>query len=151
MMPADLRELLRVLNDHGVKFLVVGGYAFGAYAEPRATKDLDIFIQSDEENSEAIYRALAEFGAPLQNFSPADFRDGSCFQIGSPPGRIDILQQIDGISFDEAWKNRVEAALEGNIRLAVISRDDLIRNKLASGREQDLLDVKKLRDSGSQQ
>lgn len=147
MIPADLTELLRVLNAHGVKFLVVGGYAFGAYTEPRATKDLDIFIRSDESNSEAVYRALADFGAPLHDFSPADFRDGSCFQIGSPPGRIDILQQIDGISFDEAWKNRVEAEIERGIRVAVISREDLIRNKLASGREQDLLDVKKLRES----
>ncbi len=151
MMPADLKELLRALNAHGVKFLVVGGYAFGAYTEPRATKDLDIFIGSDEKNSEAIYRALAEFGAPLHNLSPADFRDGGCFQIGSPPGRIDILQQIDGITFDEAWKNRVEAQLEGEIRVAVISREDLIRNKLATGREQDLLDVKKLRASPSPQ
>jgi predicted nucleotidyltransferase len=147
MMPTDLKELLRALNAHGVKFLVVGGYAFGAYTEPRATKDLDIFIRSDEENSEAVYRALAEFGAPLDNFSAADFRDGSCFQIGSPPGRIDILQQIDGITFDEAWKNRVGATIEGEVTVAVISREDLIRNKLASGREQDLLDVKKLRDS----
>ena len=147
MMPADLKELLRVLNAHGVRFLVVGGYAFGAYVEPRATKDLDIFIRSDETNSESIYRALAAFGAPLHNFSPADFRDGSCLQIGSPPGRIDILQilqQIDGITFDEAWKNRVEAQIEDDIRVAVISREDLIRNKLASGREQDLLDVKRL-------
>jgi predicted nucleotidyltransferase len=147
MMPADLKELLRALNAHGVKFIVVGGYALGAYTEPRATKDLDIFIRSDEINSEALYRALAEFGAPLQHFTPADFRDGSCFQIGSPPGRVDILQQIDGITFDEAWKNRVEANIEGEIRVAVISREDLIRNKLASGREQDLLDVKKLRAS----
>jgi predicted nucleotidyltransferase len=147
MMPADLKELLRVLNAHGVRFLVVGGYAFGAYTEPRATKDLDLFIRSDEKNSEAIYRALAAFGAPLQNLSPADFRDGSCFQIGSPPARIDILQQIDGITFDEAWQNRVEAQIEGEIRVAVISRDHLIRNKLASGREQDLLDAKKLQAS----
>lgn len=151
MMPANLKELLRAFNAHGVKFLVVGGYAFGAYTEPRATKDLDIFIRSDEENSEAVYRALADFGAPLQNLAPVDFRDGTCFQIGSPPERIDILQQIDGIAFDEAWKNRVEAQIEGEIQVAVISRDDLIRNKLASGREQDLLDVKKLRASASQQ
>ena len=149
MMPADLKELLRVLSAHGVEFLVVGGYAFGAYTEPRATKDLDIFIRCDEENSEAIYRALAEFGAPLHDLVPSDFRDGSCFQIGSPPARVDILQQIDGINFDEAWKNRVEAIIEGEIRVAIIARDDLIRNKLASGREQDLLDVKKLRASAA--
>jgi predicted nucleotidyltransferase len=150
MMPADLKELLRALNAHSVKFLVVGGYAFGAYTEPRATKDLEIFIQSDEENSQAIYRALADFGAPLHNLSPADFRDGSSFQIGSPPARVDILQQIDGITFDEAWQNRAEATIEGDIQVAVISREDLIRNKLASGREQDLLDVKKLRASAAQ-
>jgi hypothetical protein len=98
-----------------------------------------------------IYRALAGFGAPLHDLSPVDFRDGSCFQIGNPPGRIDILRQIDGITFDEAWKNREEATIEGEIRVAVISREDLIRNKLASGREQDLLGVKKLQASASQQ
>lgn len=151
MMPADLKELLRVFNARGVKFLVVGGYAFGAYTEPRATKDLDIFVQADEGNSEAVYRALADFGAPLSDLSPADFRDGSCFQLGTPPVRIDILQQIDGISFDEAWKNRVEARIEGDIQVAVISREDLIRNKLASGRDQDLLDVKKLRVSAAEE
>lgn len=86
----------------------------------------------------------------MHSLSPAVFRDGSCFQIGSPPARIDIVQQIDGVSFDEAWSKRVEAT-EGEIRVALISREDLIRNKLASGREQDLLDVKKLRASASLQ
>ncbi len=145
MMPADLKELLRAFQAHGVKYLVVGGYAYGVHAEPRATKDLDIFIQRDEENSVAVYRALAAYGAPVGGLSPADFRDGSCFQIGQPPGRVDILQQIDGVTFDEAWQNRVEGFIDGEIRVAVLSRDDLIRNKLASGRDQDLLDVKKLR------
>lgn len=102
MMPEDLKELLRAFNDQKVKYLIVGGYAFGVHAEPRATKDLDLFIQTDVENSEAVFRALAEYGAPLSGFSPADFRDGTTFQIGQPPARIDLLQQIDGISFDEA-------------------------------------------------
>jgi hypothetical protein len=145
MMPDDLKELLRAFNDHGVKYLIVGGYAFGVYAEPRATKDLDILIRSDEENSKAVFRALAQYGAPLSNLSPADFMDGTTFQIGQPPSRIDILQHIDGVTFDEAWKNRVEGFLEDQIQAAVISRDDLIRNKLATGREEDTLDVKKLR------
>jgi hypothetical protein len=65
MMPKDLKELLRAFNDHGVKYLVVGGYAFGVYAEPGATKDLDLFIGSDNENTEAVFRALAQYGAPL--------------------------------------------------------------------------------------
>jgi hypothetical protein len=144
-MPKDLKELLRAFNDHAVKYLVVAGYAFGVHAEPRATKDLDLFIRSDKENSEAVFRALAQYGAPLAGLSPSDFMDDTGFQIGQPPARIDLLQHIDGISFDEAWENRIEGLLDGEIRTLVISRDDLIRNKLASGREQDVLDVKKLR------
>lgn len=145
MMPKDLKELLRAFNDHGVKYLIVGGYAFGVHAEPRATKDLDIFIRSDEDNSKAVFRAFVQYGAPIDGLSPADFLDGSTFQIGQPPARIDILQRIDGVTFDEAWKNRIEGLIDGEVRTAVISRDDLIRNKLASGREQDILDAKMLR------
>jgi len=144
MMPEDLKELLRAFNDQAVKFLVVGGYAFGVHAEPRATKDLDIFVRSDEENSKAVFRALAQSGAPLGGLTPSDFKDGTTFQIGQPPARIDILQHIDGVTFDEAWENRIEGIIDGQIQAAVISRDDLIRNKLATGREQDILDVKKL-------
>jgi len=87
----DLKELLRAFNDQAVKFLVVGGYAFGVHAEPRATKDLDIFVRSDEENSKAVFRALAQYGAPLGGLTPSDFKDGTTFQIGQPPARIDIL------------------------------------------------------------
>jgi hypothetical protein len=145
MMPIDLKDLLRAFNDHAVKYLIVGGYAFGVHAEPRATKDLDIFIRSDEENSKAVFRALAQYGAALDGVSPADFMDGNTFQIGQPPARIDILQRIDGVTFDEAWKNRIEGHIDDEIRTSVISRQDLIRNKLACGREQDILDAKTLR------
>jgi predicted nucleotidyltransferase len=150
MMPEDLQELLRAFNDQAVKFLIVGGYAFGVHAEPRATKDLDIFVRSDEENSQAVFRALAQYGAPLAGLTPSDFMDGTTFQIGQPPARIDILQHIDGVTFDEAWENRIEGIIDGQIQAAVISRDDLIRNKLATGREQDILDVKKLRTANQQ-
>ena len=150
MMPKDMKELLSAFNDHAVKYLIVGGYAYGVYAEPRATKDLDIFIRSDQENSQAVFRALAQFGAPLDGLSPADFMDGSSFQIGQPPARVDLLQHIDGISFDEAWKNRIDGFVEGEVRITVISKHDLIRNKLASGREQDILDVKKLQNVAPQ-
>jgi hypothetical protein len=144
-MPKDLKELLRAFNDHAVKYLIVGGYAFGVHAEPRATKNLDLFIRPDEENSQALFPALAQYGAPLGGLSPADFMDGTVFQIGQPPARVDILQHIDGISFDQAWENRIEGLVDGEIRTIVISKNDLIQNKLASGREQDILDVKKLR------
>jgi hypothetical protein len=122
MMPEDLIELLRAFNDHGVKFLIVGGYAFGVHAEPRATKNLDIFIRSDEENGKAVFRALAQYGAPLGALTPTDFMDGTTFQIGQPPVRIDILQHIDGITFDEAWENRIEGIIDGQIQAAVISQ-----------------------------
>lgn len=145
MMTKDFKDLLRAFNANAVKYLIIGAHAFGVYAEPRATKDLDLFIRSDIENARATFKALAEFGAPLGNLSPSDFADGSTFQIGQPPDRIDILQKIDGISFDEAWENRVEGSIDGEIPASVISRRDLIRNKLASGRDQDLLDVKVLR------
>ena len=77
--------------------------------------------------------------------SPKDFTDGSTFQIGQPPARIDLLQQIDGVTFEEAWSHRIEGLIDEEVPAAIISRDDLIQNKLSSGREQDLLDVKKLR------
>jgi hypothetical protein len=149
MMTEDLKELLRAFNAQAVRYLVVGGYAFGVHAEPRATKDLDLFIRSDEENSKAVFRALVQYGAPLGGLTPADFADGSAFQIGQPPARIDILQQIDGVTFDEAWENRIEGLVDGETPAIVISKSDLIRNKRASGREQDLLDVKKLEGLGS--
>jgi hypothetical protein len=144
MMPPDLKELLRAFNEHGVKYLVVGGYAFGAHAEPRATKDLDLFIATDEPNSIAVFRALADYGAPLEGFTPADFRDESGFQMGLPPARVDILQTISGVRFEEAWANRVEGLIDGEVVAPVISKEHLIRNKLKAGRDQDLLDVKAL-------
>ena len=146
MMTKDMKDLLRALNAHAVKYLVIGGYAYGVHLEPSATKDLDLFIRADEENSEAVLQALAAFGAPLGGMSPADFRDGTVFQMGVPPERVDILQRIDGITFDEAWEHRIEGQIDGEVKTAVISKDDFVRNRLASGREQDLLDVKKLKD-----
>ena len=142
MLPKDLKDLLLAFNKQHVRYLIVGGYAFGVHAELRATKNIDIFISPDAENSEAVFRALAQYGAPLQGLSPHDFMDGSAFQIGQPPERIDLLQKIDGVAFDEAWSHRIEGMIDGEIWSAGISRDDLIRNKLASGREQDLLDVR---------
>jgi hypothetical protein len=144
MIPKDLKELLRAFNEQKVKYLVVGGYAFGVYAEPRATKDLDLFIQADEKNSKAVFRALAEYGAPLAGFSSSDFRDGTSFQIGQPPARIDLLQSIDGVTFEDAWEHRIEGLIDAETPTIVISKEDLIKNKLATGRERDLLDVKEL-------
>jgi hypothetical protein len=145
MMSKDFQDILRVFNAHNVKYLVVGGYAFGVYTEPRTTKDIDLWIRTDPENARAVFQALAEFGAPISGLSPEDFTDGTIFQMGQPPERIDILQQVSGVDFDSAWEHRVEGFVDEKTPALVISKEDLIRNKLASGREQDLLDVKKLR------
>lgn len=153
MIDRDLRELLLALNAHEVEYLIVGGYAVGAHSEPRATKDLDIFIRADEENSVAVYRALAEFGAPLKGLTPDSFRGetASFFQIGVPPSRIDILQSIDGITFDEAWSGRIDGTVDGDVPTHFISRQHLIQNKLASGRAQDLADVEAIRKAADEQ
>jgi hypothetical protein len=152
MLQKDLKELLLAFNEHGVEYLVVGGYAVGVYSEPRATKDLDIFIRPDVQNTEAVFRALQAYGAPLDGLSPADFRNepGAVFQIGVPPFRIDILQSIDGVAFDEAWKARVEALVEGEIPAHIISKEHLILNKLMSGRPQDLADVNAIQEAGTE-
>jgi len=145
MMNKDFQDILRAFNAYKVKYLVIGGYAFGVHLEPRTTKDIDLWIRTDRENAKAVFQALADFGAPIAGMTPDDFMDGTIFQMGQSPERIDILQQVSGLDFDSAWENRLEGFIDPDTPALVISRDDLIRNKLASGREQDLLDVKKLR------
>ncbi|HWG22370.1 MAG TPA: DUF6036 family nucleotidyltransferase [Terracidiphilus sp.] len=145
MISKDFQDILRAFNAHKVKYLVVGGFAFGVHLEPRSTKDIDLWIRNDPENAKAVFQALAEFGAPIAGMTPNDLTDGTIFQMGQPPERIDILQQVSGLDFDNAWAHRLEGFIDENTPALVISRDDLIQNKLASGREQDLLDVKKLR------
>ena len=146
-MLKDQTDLLRAFNAHKVEYLVIGGHAVGEHAEPRATKDLDLFIRSNKPNSEAVFRALAEYGAPLAGLTPEDFNDkpDSVFQIGVEPARIDILQSIPAVTFDQAWSNRIESTIDGQTRAYFISRDDLIQNKLATGRHRDLDDVERMR------
>ncbi len=148
MLPEDLKQLLLAFNAFGVEYLVVGGYAVGVYAEPRATKDLDLFIRSEAANSEAVYRALASYGAPIAGLTPVDFQNdpNSVFQIGMPPARIDILQGIDGVTFEEAWADRVVAKL-GDIEANVISAKHLIQNKTHTGRLRDLADAEAIREA----
>jgi hypothetical protein len=144
----DFEELLSVFNDHKVKYLVIGGYAVSYYSQPRATKDLDVLIKPDIENARAVYEALREFGAPLSGLVPDDFvqRD-KFFRMGSPPLMVDILPEIGGVDFDQAWQRRVEVPLDPEMGLTAsfISSDDLISAKLAAGRPQDLADVDALR------
>lgn len=148
MLPEDLKQLLLAFNAHGVEYLIVRGYAVGVYSEPRATKDPDLYIRSNLKNSEAVFRALADFGAPLSGIAPTDFRDSptTVFQVGQPPARVDILQAIDAVSFDEARQSRTETLVDG-VAAHIISAEHLIKNKLHSGRLRDLADVEAIREA----
>ena len=143
----DFKELLKLFEKHKIRYLVVGGYAVMKYSEPRFTKDLDVFIATDQENAKSVYLALKEFGAPLENLSPNDFaHEGYFYQMGRPPLRVDIMMSIPGIEFDVAWKNR-ELVEFDDLKLFFISRSDLIKAKEASGRPQDKIDVEKLKEA----
>ena len=141
----DFKELLNTLEKYRVRYLVVGGYAVMKYTEPRFTKDLDLWISTDETNSKAVFSALKEFGAPLKGLTPHDFTEsGYFYQMGNPPFRLDIMMSIPGVEFETAWVHREKVLLEG-MTIPFISRADLIRAKEASGRAQDLLDAENLR------
>jgi len=138
---SDFSDLLRIFNVNGVKYLVIGGYAVIQYAEPRYTKDLDVWISTDESNAEAVYKSLREFGAPLEELSTKDFsEEGFFFQMGIPPVRVDILMGIPGAKFEDCWQRRNVIEFDG-IHVCFIARKDLIATKRASGRPQDLIDV----------
>jgi hypothetical protein len=140
----DFRDLLSSFNARGVEYLVVAAYALAAHGVVRATKDLDVWIRADSGNAERTWKALADFGAPLEGASPTDFAaPGTVFQIGVPPLRIDIVTAIDGVAFDEAWAAR-EARRFADVPIHVLSRALLIRNKKAAGRPQDVADVARL-------
>lgn len=144
MLNSDYREMLQCLADERVKFLVVGAYALAVHGYPRATKDIDFFVWANPDNAASLFRALSRFGAPLKDLSAADFAsEGAVYQIGVGPRRIDIITRIDGVKFEDAYARRVTVQREG-IEFPVISRDDLIANKRASGRAQDLADVERL-------
>jgi hypothetical protein len=140
-MNSDFEDLLKLFNVSSVRYLVVGGYAVMLYTEPRYTKDLDIWIDPSPENAGKVFRALAEFDAPLAGLSPSDFsKEGFFYQLGRPPARVDILMSVDGLSFGDAWGNRQESVLGGQVAWFV-GRGDLIKNKRASGRHIDLHDA----------
>ncbi|MEX2543209.1 MAG: hypothetical protein WD314_15485 [Trueperaceae bacterium] len=118
------------------------------YSEPRFTKDLDLLIAVDDENSRAIFGALKEFGAPLEGLSADDFAaEGYFYQMGSPPLRVDVMMSVPGLTFENAWSQRETVSMLGT-EIHFVSKDDLIRAKLAAGRPQDLLDAANLKNRG---
>ena len=147
-MLKDQKELLSGFNAHDVEYLIVGGHAVNAHGVPRTTKDLDVFVRPEQRNSEKVFAALASFGAPLTGITEADFRDNpeQVFQIGVEPSRVDLLQDIGGVAFEDAWKNRVVGRIDNDITAPFISREDLILSKQNVGRARDLADVEELRE-----
>lgn len=148
-MNDDYRDILAALVRQDARFLIVGAHALAAHGYPRATVDIDIWIAPTPENAQRVWRALAEFGAPLQNLSirESDFtRPDIVAQFGLPPNRIDMLTGVTGLTFERAWQNRIEDVVEG-VRVPLLGLDDLLANKRATGRVKDLADVKGLEGS----
>ena len=140
-MNRDFAEMLSALSDAGAEFLVVGAHALAAHGSPRATGDLDIWVNPTRANARRVLDALAVFGAPLGNLTLEDLMAAdTVFQIGVPPCRVDILSGISGVSFKEAWPRRVVLDIEG-MTVPVLGRMDFVTNKRASGRPKDHLDL----------
>jgi hypothetical protein len=144
MLNEDYKDMLLALSAEKVKFLVVGAMAMAAHGFVRATMDIDFWIMPSPENAEAALRALAQFGAPLLALTREDLeKEGTVFQIGVEPRRIDIMTSVSGLEFEQAYKRSLSEELEG-IEVRIPSLDDLIQNKRASGRNKDLVDLKVL-------
>jgi len=144
VLNSDYKDMLQVLLDHGVKFLLVGAYAMAAHGYPRATGDIDIWVEPSPDNSPRVYHALAAFGAPLQELDETTFvKLGIVFQIGVSPRRIDVMSAISGVGFEEAYQHRQIVEIEG-LPVPILSYDDLIKNKRATGRDKDRLDADRL-------
>jgi hypothetical protein len=143
-MNQDFLDLLRAFIDRDVRFLIVGAYALGVHGRPRATGDLDVWVDPTPDNAANVMRALDAFGAPMGQVTAHDFsRPGIVFQMGLPPLRIDVLTDLSGLTFAEAWPGRIEAAF-GSLTVHVIGRDAFVKNKRATGRAKDLGDIEAL-------
>lgn len=145
MLNEDYKEMLQNLLNNEVRFLIVGAYAMAAHGYPRATGDLDIWVEPSPENSGNVYKSLSAFGAPLEQINAETFVEKRIvFQIGVVPRRIDVLTSIDGVEFDAAYGNKKNIEIEG-ITAPFLSKKDLIKNKESTGREKDKLDAKYLK------
>jgi predicted nucleotidyltransferase len=145
MLNKNFREFLKLLIENDVEFLVVGGYAVGVHGFPRYTGDMDVFVALNPDNALRIAAAFDAFGFGSLGISAADFQqEDSIVEIGREPNKIQVLTGIDGVRFDAAYRNRVEVELDG-LRIPFIGIDDLLRNKEASGRGKDLIDLEELR------
>jgi len=137
----DFLDLLHAFSAADVRFMIVGSYALAMHGHPRATGDLDLWVEPTPDNATRIVAALERFGAPLSGISPEDFaKPGTVFQIGLPPRRIGILTDLTGITFGTAWPDRVRRPF-GDVDVDFIGREAFLKNKRATGRPQDLADA----------
>ncbi len=140
----DFREFIESLNKNKVQYLVVGGYAVAFHGHPRYTKDIDIWIQSDEENARNLVKAIHDFGFASLGLQAEDFLPpGYVIQLGYPPNRIDILTGIAGVTFEQCYLSKEQTNIEG-MTVNFIDLDNLRKNKKATGRRQDLADLENL-------
>jgi predicted nucleotidyltransferase len=143
-LPDDFKDFLNSLNKNNVEYLLLGGWAVGMYGQPRATGDMDVLVAIDDANVDRLYKALYEFGAPTVDKS--HFKEiGRIFRMGRPPMRIEIINQASGIDIKDCYARRKIVNVDG-IAISMISREDLIKNKKAAGREKDLADVENLEE-----
>ena len=140
----EFKELLSTFNEHGVRYLIVGGFAVMVYSEPRYTKDLDVWVDASPQNAARVFSALRDFGAPLEGLTQQHFTESGFYQMGRPPGRIDVMMSLDGVEFDKAWENRKSDSFRG-VPVNFLGKDDLLHNKELSGRHQDLADIESIR------
>ena len=143
-MNPDFVDLLRAFRAAEVRFLVVGAYALAVHGRPRATGDLDVWVDATPDNAARVMRALAAFGTPMEAITESDLAiPGITYQIGVVPRRIDILTDLTGLAFGDAWKARVRHPF-GEVDVDFIGRDHFIQNKRATGRAKDLADIEGL-------
>jgi hypothetical protein len=147
-MSNDYKEFLKLLNYHKVKYVVVGAHAVTAHSRPRATGDMDILIETTEENAEKVIAVLKEFGFGSSGIKTSDFcKSGFVIQLGYEPNRIDIMTSITGVDWEDVWENKTRGIFgSSNIPVYFIGRKQLIKKNLATGRYQDLQDVKRLKN-----
>jgi hypothetical protein len=141
----DLKEFIELLGFRKVEYLIVGGWSFGFHATPRYTGDIDFFVRRDQQTASKLVQVIHDFGFGQLDLTKEDFlKPEFVIQLGREPNRIDILTSVTGVEFEEAWQRRVPGSLDG-CKVFYISKDLLIKNKVATGRLRDLADVKELR------
>ena len=144
ILNSDYRDILHILSERKVKFILVGAYAMAAHGYPRSTMDIDIWIMSDPQNANMVLKALEDFGAPIKNLSADDLqKEDLIFQIGVAPRRIDIITSADGLRFEDAFSRSQLVEIDA-VPVHILSISDLIINKRSTGRLKDLADVETL-------